>query len=146
MCSECRVDSVMFISWNHGVELPEDGVMPKHVATIKDCKCVYQRCNHSIKMHGINSVKTGWGCWRVGCWERYLGPRRRKWQGCGGDCIMRSAVIFTADQIKIGWQNQGWRECWWGEGVRGRYRREQKCIRDFVGETWRKEITWKTQD
>ena len=34
MCSECRLDSIIFVSCSHDVEPPDDGVMPKHVAAI----------------------------------------------------------------------------------------------------------------
>ena len=39
--------------------------MPKHVAAIWDSSCVYHWCSHSIKMHGMDSVKPAEG---VGEW------------------------------------------------------------------------------
>ena len=53
------VESVILVRFSHGVELPEEGLMPKHVATILVCNNMYQRFIDSTETKGINSAKTG---------------------------------------------------------------------------------------
>jgi hypothetical protein len=79
-----------------------------------------------------------WNCSKIGCWKGYLGLRRTRKQGSGEGCITKSFMICTPQQILFGEQiknNEMSRAC-------GTYR-TQKGVKDFDGEIWGTETTWK---
>jgi len=49
----------------------------------------------------------GWGCLRIGRWERCEGFKGMNWQENGENCIMRSFMMCTATWILFGWSEQG---------------------------------------
>jgi len=80
-----------------------------------------------------------WGCLRIGCWRQYLGLRGTREEGSGQNYIMRCLMTCTAHPVSFSDQidkDEGGRAC-------STYGGEQRCIRDFGGETWGKETTWK---
>ena len=55
----------------------------------------------------------GWGCSRIGYWERYLALRQTRKQDSGEDCIMRSVMICTPLILS----GQSYQEEWEGQGT-----------------------------
>ena len=43
---------------------------------------------------------TGWGCWRIWCWDRHLAVRGSKWQAVGENWMKRDFKWYEGNQLK----------------------------------------------
>ena len=67
------------------------------------CSCMWAIIVTKHGMTNTESIITYlWGYLRTGCWGEYLGLRGTKWQGSGGNYIIRSWMICTPDPLFLG--------------------------------------------
>jgi len=73
--------------------------IPRTIFYLFFCTGVKLGCSH----WGRNA---GSACLRIGCRGEYLGLRGMRWQGSGGNYIMRSLIICTPHSTLFEWSNR----------------------------------------